>query len=141
MAAYDAFISYSHAADGNLAPALRVGLERLAKRWNRRRALRVFHDQTGLAATPELWPTIQRALDDSRFFVLLASPEAAQSHWVGQEVGQWQASRRPQPERHHFTDSAGPRGFHARASPRPSCCSSSLPRASKRFWRSGYGFS
>jgi WD40 repeat protein len=92
VAAYDAFISYSHAADGKLAPALRAGLERLAKPWNRRRALRVFHDATGLAATPELWPTIQRALDDSRYFVLLASTEAAASHWVGQEVGYFLAA-------------------------------------------------
>jgi WD40 repeat protein len=93
MAAYDAFISYSHAADGMLAPALRGGLERLAKPWNRRRALRVFHDASGLAATPQLWLTIQQALDDSRCFVLLASPEAAASHWVGQEVEHFMSTR------------------------------------------------
>lgn len=87
MAEYDAFISYSHAVDGELAPSLRVGLERLARPWNRRRALHVFQDSSGLAATPSLWPTIQRALDTSRFFVLLASPEAAASPWVNQEVG------------------------------------------------------
>ena len=30
-AQYDAFISYFHAADGKLAPALQAGLQRLAK--------------------------------------------------------------------------------------------------------------
>ena len=50
---------------------------------------------TVMMAPPELWPTIQRALDDSRFFVLLASPEAAESHWVGQEVGHFLSTRGP----------------------------------------------
>ena len=87
MLSFDAFISYSHAADGQLAPALRQGLERLARPWQKRRALRVFHDSTGLAATPSLWATIQNALDSTRYFVLLASPMAAASPWVQQEVG------------------------------------------------------
>ena len=52
---FDAFISYSHAADGRLAPVLQAGLQSLGKPWYRRRALRVFRDQTTLSATPELW--------------------------------------------------------------------------------------
>ena len=51
---YDAFISYSHSADGRLAPAVQSGLQRLARPWYRRSALRVFRDETGLAqALPE----------------------------------------------------------------------------------------
>ena len=80
---YDAFISYSHAADGQLAPALQGALHRFAKPWHRRRALHVFRDQTSLGLTPELWPEIERALAASRYFLLLASPKAAASHWVG----------------------------------------------------------
>src|SRR3954462_8989791 len=91
--AYDAFISYSHAADGELAPALQTGLQSLGKPWYRRRILRIFRDTTSLAATPELWPTIEQALAESRFFVLLASPEAEQSHWVNEEVGWWRTHR------------------------------------------------
>ena len=34
----DAFISYSHVADGDLAPALRRGLHQLGKPWYRTRA-------------------------------------------------------------------------------------------------------
>lgn len=92
-ASYDAFISYSHAADGELAPALQAGLQSLGKPWYRRRALRVFRDKTSLSATPELWPTIERVLAGSRYFVLLASPEAARSRWVDQEVDWWRTHR------------------------------------------------
>jgi hypothetical protein len=34
---FDGFISYSHAADGRLAPAVQRGLHRLAKPWHVRR--------------------------------------------------------------------------------------------------------
>ncbi len=88
---YDAFISYSHKADGALAVELQRGLERIATPWYRRRAMRVFRDETTLKATPALWPAIQEALDRSRYFILLASPEAAASEWVDKEVAHWLA--------------------------------------------------
>ncbi len=87
--AYDAFISYSHAADGRLAPALQNGLQRLAKPWYRVRALRVFRDETGLATNPHLWSSILGALDEAEWFVLLASPESAASPWVDREIEHW----------------------------------------------------
>ncbi|UCD82371.1 MAG: TIR domain-containing protein [Desulfobacterales bacterium] len=92
---YKAFISYSHAADGKLAPELERGLKRFAKPWYRLRAMRVFRDQTGLALTPELWPTILKALEDSENFVVLASPKAAESRWVRKEIEHWHANRDP----------------------------------------------
>ncbi|GIF39597.1 TIR domain-containing protein [Actinoplanes xinjiangensis] len=90
---FNGFISYSHAADGRLAPAVQRGLHRLAKPWHRRRALWIFRDQTGLAVTPGLWSSIQTALDGSEYFVLLASPEAAQSRWVNREIEHWIATK------------------------------------------------
>jgi WD40 repeat protein len=90
---YDAFISYSHAADGRLAPALQSGLQRLAKPWYRVRALRVFRDESALSANPELWTSIQHALDESEWFVLLASPDAARSEWVNRELEYWFANK------------------------------------------------
>jgi WD40 repeat protein len=89
---YDAFISYSHAADDALAPAVQRGLQTLARRWNQRRALEVFRDQTGLSVSPGLWSSIKAGLDESEFFVLMASPEAAASTWVNQEIEHWTAS-------------------------------------------------
>ena len=87
--AYSGFISYSHAADGRLAPALQSGLQRLAKPWYRPRALRIFRDETGLSTNPHLWSSIVTALDESEWFVLLASPESAQSSWVDRELAHW----------------------------------------------------
>ena len=93
LMAFDGFISYSHAADGRLAPAVQRGLHRLAKPWHRRRALWIFRDQTGLAVTPKLWTSISDALDTSHYFVLLASPEAARSPWVNREIEHWLATK------------------------------------------------
>jgi hypothetical protein len=90
---YDAFISYAHDADELFAPVLQRGLQHLAKPWNRRRAMEVFRDETSLAVSPGLWPSIRAALDASRWFVLLASPEAARSHWVGEEITHWVSTK------------------------------------------------
>jgi WD40 repeat protein len=86
---YTAFLSYSHAADADLSLALRDALQQLNKPWHKPRALRVFRDNSSLAATEALWPSIQAAMDSSRFFILLASPQAAASPWVAREVSYW----------------------------------------------------
>jgi WD40 repeat protein len=93
---YNAFMSYSHAADGMLAPALQSALHRFAKPWYRLRALHIFRDKTTLAVTPSLWGAIQAALDESTFFILLASPESAASVWVQQEIEYWLKRNPPQ---------------------------------------------
>src|SRR5579862_1733147 len=90
---YDAFMSYAHAADDAFAPVLQRGLQRLAKPWNRRRALEVFRDESSLAVSPGLWLSICAALDASRWFIVLASPEAARSEWVGKEIMHWVSSK------------------------------------------------
>jgi len=89
MEGYDCFLSYSHAADSRLASALRAGLHRFAKPWYRVRALRVFRDDSSLSANPHLWNSIEQALRSSRWLVLLASPRAAESAWVGRELATW----------------------------------------------------
>src|SRR4051812_37755811 len=89
MPVYDAFISYSHAKDKPIAAALQSVIQRLGKPWYRRRALRIFRDDTSLSATPSLWPSIELALANSRFLILLASPDAAISPWVSKEVAFW----------------------------------------------------
>jgi hypothetical protein len=91
--AYNAFVSYSHAADGRLAPAVQTGLHRFAKPWYRLRSLRVFRDDASLAADPALWLAVERALASSEWFLLLASPEAARSEWVDREAAWWLANR------------------------------------------------
>ena len=92
---YRAFISYSHAADGKLAPAIQSALQSFAKPWYKLRAIRVFRDRTTLAMTPKLWPSIRTALDESEFFLLLASVESGRSEWVQREVEHWLRSGPP----------------------------------------------
>src|SRR6185437_14989420 len=87
--AYSAFISYSHTADSRLAAALQSALHRFAKPWYKLRALHIFRDQTNLAVNPALWTSIREALDQSLYFILLASPEAAASPWVAKEAEYW----------------------------------------------------
>jgi WD40 repeat protein len=90
---YDAFISYSHFADRQLAPAIQAGLQRLAKPWNQRRALWIFRDETGLTVSPALFSSIKAALDDSRYLILLLSPSAVFSPWVKREIQHWIATK------------------------------------------------
>lgn len=92
--AYNAFVSYSHAEDRGVAQRLRAGVERFAKPWYRPRALRVFLDVSSLAAEPALWPSVERALGNSEWFVLVTSPSAAGSKWVDREIRWWLANRR-----------------------------------------------
>ncbi len=89
----DVFVSYSHSADRELARDLERALARLAKPWNKARALRVFRDDSDLAAATSLDAEITRALERSRYFLLLASPESARSPWVRKEVEFWKQKR------------------------------------------------
>ncbi|NKE57870.1 TIR domain-containing protein [Lentzea sp. PSKA42] len=93
---YDAFISYSRALDGALAPMLQRGVQRFAKPWYRLRALRVFLDDASLSANPGLWTSIEAALGRSRWLILMASPESAASKWVARELEWWLEHRSAQ---------------------------------------------
>jgi tetratricopeptide (TPR) repeat protein len=89
MPIYDAFISYSHSGDMLIASRLQSQMQRLGKPWYLRRALRIFRDDTSLSATPGLAPSLEVALGQSRFLVLLASTESARSRWVSGETLFW----------------------------------------------------
>jgi WD40 repeat protein len=93
---YNAFISYSHAVDGRLAPALQSAVRRFASPWYRPSQLKIFRDHTDLSVTPDLWSTIEQALATSEFLILLASPRAAASKWVARELNYWLTHRSPQ---------------------------------------------
>ncbi|MEZ6032010.1 MAG: TIR domain-containing protein [Planctomycetaceae bacterium] len=86
---YDAFISYSHKADSELAKVLQVRLERWARPWFAARTAKLFRDQVSLTATPHLWTTIAASLDNSEYLILLASTDSAKSEWVPKEVCYW----------------------------------------------------
>lgn len=83
---YHGFISYSHERDTLVAEALERDLRRFARRWNRLWAIRIYRDVSNLAVTPDLWGSVKDAILDSEYFILLASPCAARSAWVTQEL-------------------------------------------------------
>ena len=72
-----------------MATDLQVAVERFAKPWYRLRAIRVFRDDASMSANTALWSTIERGLTEAEWFVLLASPLAAQSEYVAHEVTWW----------------------------------------------------
>ncbi|MCP3992531.1 MAG: TIR domain-containing protein [Actinomycetia bacterium] len=92
---FDAFISYSQKADHELAAALQDGLEKLAKQWNERRALRVFRDTSVMGVSPSLWLNLTQALDRSAWLIILASPPARESKWVNEEIRYWLDTKGP----------------------------------------------
>lgn len=92
---YDAFISYSHSLDNAVATAFQSELQSMARPWYRWRTLRIFRDVTNLTASPGLWPEIEKALGESRWLVLMASPSAAASFWVRKEIRWWRTNRSP----------------------------------------------
>jgi hypothetical protein len=91
---HEAFISYRHGAEAEVAAAVERGLERLARPWNRIRAMSVFRDDSDLAAKSDLTRAITDALDETRFLVLIASPQSAASKWVDKEIVYWCDERR-----------------------------------------------
>ena len=90
---YAAFLSYSHTADGELAPLVQRGLQRLARPWYRRPTVKIFRDETSLAANPGLWTSIEKNLAESDYLILLAAPDAAESAWVAKEIQWWREHR------------------------------------------------
>ena len=88
---YAAFVSHSSDPDGkSVADSLRHGLHHLAKKWYRLRAMHVFLDTAaGMTVGAPLWEELRAALDASKFFVLIASPVAAERPWVDKEAAYW----------------------------------------------------
>ncbi|MFJ3926120.1 hypothetical protein [Streptomyces sp. NPDC090022] len=85
----DAFISYSHKMDVPLAQAVHRGLHRIGRNWRKLRALNVFRDTESLGASPDLAGSILKELKRSTHFIYIASPEAAASRWVREELAFW----------------------------------------------------
>jgi hypothetical protein len=89
---YDAFLSYAH-SDRPVAVGIQRGLQRIGRRAGQLRALRVFRDDTDLAASPDLWGILRKALVRSRYMVVVLSPRTASSLWVDKEVNHWLEQR------------------------------------------------
>jgi WD40 repeat protein len=83
---YDAFISYSHKGEHELARTLERILWTFGRSWYQVRGIRTYRDESNLAAEPDLWPRIEEAIRQSGCLILLASADSARSTWVPREV-------------------------------------------------------
>ena len=90
---YNAFISYSHSQDADLAPGIERALEKFAKPTFKRRALRVFRDSNDLSISPDLWGKIEEGMRQSEYVVYCASQASAKSHYCNEEVKFWLANK------------------------------------------------
>lgn len=86
---YKGFISYKHGVDDALATSLEKGLEKFAKPVFKRRALEIFRDSNDLSAAADLGEKIRTGLQESEYFICLASPAYAGSKWCCREAGYW----------------------------------------------------
>jgi MTH538 TIR-like domain (DUF1863) len=90
---FAAFISYAH-ADAVIAAKLQSKLERYrlpkhiaAAHAEGQAALgQIFRDREDLAAAPSLSHAIQAAISEAEALVVICSPDAKSSRWVGEEI-------------------------------------------------------
>lgn len=85
---YDAFISYKHAVSSDFAADFELQLKRYS-RGLLALPRAVFRDEQFLAPGDDLPHIIEKALEGSRYLILLASPQAAASPWVRREIEIW----------------------------------------------------
>jgi WD40 repeat protein len=88
VASYKAFISYNHKMGAGFALRLEQALKGYAKPLLAR-PIKIFRDEKHFAPGVNLPKLIFEALDSSEFLILLASPEAADSPWVRDELDHW----------------------------------------------------
>ena len=87
--AWDAFVSYARSNSERTAIAVQRGLQRFARPWNQRRAVRIFRDDSAMSTNPALWAAIEEGLSAAGHLILLLSPAAATSAYVEKEVAWW----------------------------------------------------
>ena len=90
---YNAFISYKHAPEDNkVAEAVHKGLERfhipgkLRKKTGIKKIDRIFRDKDELPITSDLSDTIEHALTNSDYLIVICSTNTKESAWVPREI-------------------------------------------------------
>src|SRR5215470_8473574 len=77
---YDAFLSYSWQSDREVAPVIQSVIHRFLCPWYKLRARTVFRDLSCLPAGSSLEAQLFERLDRSQHLLVLASPDAVNSH-------------------------------------------------------------
>lgn len=85
---YDAFICYRHSEKDNLAAkTLRNALERYKDGiFAKRKIRRVFLDEGELSSCADFGERIHRALENSRWLIVICSEKTRESKWVNEEI-------------------------------------------------------
>lgn len=95
MKQYDAFISYRHLEkDKRIAVRLQRLLERgklIDENTGKKRSIHIFRDQSELPTSDNLEQEIREALENSRFLIILCSPETKKSEYCLEEVRYFRA--------------------------------------------------
>ena len=86
--AFKAFISYKHNVVSDFVKRFEYALKQYGKPVLSA-PIRIFRDENHLRPGVNLPQLIRSALEDSEFLILLASPEAAASDWVKEELDIW----------------------------------------------------
>ncbi len=88
---YKAFISYKHVSSRTFAVVLESALKGYARPLLRR-PMRIFRDEKIVRVGDDLPDIIRAALAGAEYLILIASPDAARSAWVADELQQWCAN-------------------------------------------------
>ncbi len=88
MEKYDFFICYKHEKASEFARKLEAALKTYAVAWWTR-PRRVFRDENYVVPNNDLPEFLKNALCQSQYLILLASPDAARSNWVNDELQHW----------------------------------------------------
>ena len=90
---YDAFISYRHSMpDKEVAEKIQKKLERfrlpssVARRIGRKKLNRIFRDEAELSVSEELSRSIDEALFESEYLIVICSPRLPKSEWCLREI-------------------------------------------------------
>jgi WD40 repeat protein len=86
---FDAFLSYSWAADSKVAPTIQSVLQQFLCPWYKPRARRIFRDLAYLPVSSSLSESLKLRLDASKHLIVLAIPEAAKSEGMAFEADYW----------------------------------------------------
>jgi WD40 repeat protein len=86
---YDGFISYRHSTETPLVEALEKAVQKFAKPYDKIRSLSLYRDISNQNMTSDLFGAVLEAMDNSGFFILMASPGSKASKWVPREVQHW----------------------------------------------------
>jgi len=90
---YKGFISYKHGADDALAERLENTLEKFAKPTFKRRAIEIFRDGNDLSAAADLGEKIRNGLENSEYFICMASSAYSKSKWCVREAEWWRDNK------------------------------------------------